>query len=270
MQLSDSISEVEDSKRDGKFSNNYDNQELLSIHLESLLVLFHSDCLVSGIRCGKLPIDQVLEVVNSSATSDDNSNSVGDTVLYRAISLLYDALGVSHHLKLQHLQTIFSCDRDDSNSSVFGKLLIQECANFTSKETITLVSHDCCDGNYVGSSPCVDGVVYVGGFVLPTAVSSYSNSRSEWKAQVSLTPTTVANMTLLAQGLLTAKPIIVQGSYGCGKTSIIKELALALGQDSTLAEIQINDQTDSKTLIGSYVCSDVPGEFLWQPGNNCN
>ena len=31
-------------------------------------------------------------------------------------------------------------------------------------------------------------------------------------------------------------------------------------------ELHISSQTDSKALVGSYVCSDVPGEFVWQAG----
>lgn len=30
--------------------------------------------------------------------------------------------------------------------------------------------------------------------------------------------------------------------------------------------IQLGDQTDSKMLLGQYHCTDVPGEFFWQPG----
>lgn len=30
--------------------------------------------------------------------------------------------------------------------------------------------------------------------------------------------------------------------------------------------IQLGDQTDSKMLLGQYQCTDVPGEFVWQPG----
>lgn len=30
--------------------------------------------------------------------------------------------------------------------------------------------------------------------------------------------------------------------------------------------IQLDDQMDSKTLLGTYVCREVPGEFEWQPG----
>lgn len=30
--------------------------------------------------------------------------------------------------------------------------------------------------------------------------------------------------------------------------------------------IQLGDQTDNKMLLGQYRCTDVPGEFVWQPG----
>ncbi|XP_053677442.1 midasin [Anopheles nili] len=30
--------------------------------------------------------------------------------------------------------------------------------------------------------------------------------------------------------------------------------------------VQLGDQTDSKTLLGQYRCTDTPGEFVWQPG----
>ena len=39
-----------------------------------------------------------------------------------------------------------------------------------------------------------------------------------------------------------------------------------MGQERTLLELHLDDQTDSKTLVGAYVCSDVPGEFVWQAG----
>jgi midasin (ATPase involved in ribosome maturation) len=31
-------------------------------------------------------------------------------------------------------------------------------------------------------------------------------------------------------------------------------------------KVQLGDQTDSRMLLGSYRCTDVPGEFVWQPG----
>lgn len=37
------------------------------------------------------------------------------------------------------------------------------------------------------------------------------------------------------------------------------------GRDGFL-RIQLGDQTDSKMFLGQYRCTDVPGEFIWQPG----
>ena len=31
-------------------------------------------------------------------------------------------------------------------------------------------------------------------------------------------------------------------------------------------EIHLDDQLDSKSLIGTHVCTDIPGRFRWQPG----
>ena len=33
-----------------------------------------------------------------------------------------------------------------------------------------------------------------------------------------------------------------------------------------MIKIHLGDQSDAKTLLGSYVCTDIPGEFRWQPG----
>lgn len=35
---------------------------------------------------------------------------------------------------------------------------------------------------------------------------------------------------------------------------------------SGFLRIQLGDQTDSKVLLGQYRCTDIPGEFVWQPG----
>ncbi|KAG5680585.1 hypothetical protein PVAND_010082 [Polypedilum vanderplanki] len=35
---------------------------------------------------------------------------------------------------------------------------------------------------------------------------------------------------------------------------------------SGFLRIQLGDQTDSKVLLGQYRCTDIPGEFIWQPG----
>lgn len=33
------------------------------------------------------------------------------------------------------------------------------------------------------------------------------------------------------------------------------------------SQIQLSDQSDSKTLLGTYCCTQTPGEFIWRPGS---
>jgi len=80
-----------------------------------------------------------------------------------------------------------------------------------------------------------------------------------------MTPTTYRNLHRAAVGLSTSKPVLLQGPTGCGKSALIHELA-RLTNNTGFLEIHLDDQTDSKSLFGSYVCADVPGEFYWQPG----
>lgn len=64
------------------------------------------------------------------------------------------------------------------------------------------------------------------------------------------------------------KPCIVQGPIGSGKTALIDYLAAKSCRISPpdYVKIQICDQIDSKSLIGSYVTTEIPGQFEWQPG----
>jgi len=52
---------------------------------------------------------------------------------------------------------------------------------------------------------------------------------------------------------------------GSGNTSFVKELVRRMGNEDAIW-IQIDDQMDSKSMLGAYVCTSVPGEFRWQPG----
>ncbi|XP_078492436.1 midasin isoform X3 [Ciona intestinalis] len=72
----------------------------------------------------------------------------------------------------------------------------------------------------------------------------------------------------LAVAISLKKSILLEGPVGCGKTALIENVAKATGRAKPpkFSKIQLSDDTDSKTLTGTYVCTAVPGEFLWQPG----
>ncbi|KAL4583665.1 hypothetical protein LXL04_008247 [Taraxacum kok-saghyz] len=60
-------------------------------------------------------------------------------------------------------------------------------------------------------------------------------------------------------------PVLLYGPAGSGKTALISRLAQ--GNGSQVLSIHMDEQMDGKTLIGSYVCAEQPGEFRWQPGS---
>uniref|UniRef100_A0A8C0ZFS4 Midasin n=1 Tax=Cyanistes caeruleus TaxID=156563 RepID=A0A8C0ZFS4_CYACU len=62
------------------------------------------------------------------------------------------------------------------------------------------------------------------------------------------------NLQNLAIAVAYQTPVLLEGPIGCGKTSLIDSL------------VQTDFQTDCSTLLGMYRCTDVPGEFVWQPG----
>lgn len=77
-------------------------------------------------------------------------------------------------------------------------------------------------------------------------------------------PTTIANSVRIARGLQSSKPILLEGSPGVGKTTLVTALARALGKP--LTRINLSEQTDLTDLFGS----DVPveggdvGQFTWR------
>ncbi|KAF4163409.1 hypothetical protein CNMCM6936_000870 [Aspergillus lentulus] len=77
-------------------------------------------------------------------------------------------------------------------------------------------------------------------------------------------PTTIANSLRIARGLQLPKPILLEGSPGVGKTTLVTALARALGKP--LTRINLSEQTDLTDLFGS----DVPveggdvGHFTWR------
>ncbi|KFU91782.1 Midasin, partial [Chaetura pelagica] len=76
------------------------------------------------------------------------------------------------------------------------------------------------------------------------------------------------NLQNLAIAVACQSPVLLEGPIGCGKTSLIEYLATVTGRTKPphILKVQLGDQTDSKTLLGMYRCTDVPGEFVWQPG----
>lgn len=77
-------------------------------------------------------------------------------------------------------------------------------------------------------------------------------------------PTTAANTLRVIRAMQVHKPILLEGSPGVGKTSLISAIAKATGNE--LIRINLSEQTDLIDLFGSDAPVDggQTGEFVWR------
>ena len=81
-----------------------------------------------------------------------------------------------------------------------------------------------------------------------------------------LAPTTIRNAIRLARALQLKKPVLIEGSPGVGKTTLVAALAQAVG--IPLSRINLSEQTDIMDLFGSDVPveDDDTARFAWRDG----
>lgn len=77
-------------------------------------------------------------------------------------------------------------------------------------------------------------------------------------------PTTAANAMRVVRAMQVHKPILLEGSPGVGKTSLVSALAKATG--NSLIRINLSEQTDLVDLFGSDAPAEggKAGEFTWR------
>ncbi|KAF8827835.1 hypothetical protein HHX47_DHR4000508 [Lentinula edodes] len=101
----------------------------------------------------------------------------------------------------------------------------------------------------------------LGSFVIPRGSKLVQHHTFSFQV-----PTTQANAMRVVRACQLAKPILLEGSPGVGKTSLITALAQVSGHE--LCRINLSDQTDLIDLFGSDLPVDggKAGEFAWKDG----
>ncbi|EKM51610.1 uncharacterized protein PHACADRAFT_261855 [Phanerochaete carnosa HHB-10118-sp] len=101
--------------------------------------------------------------------------------------------------------------------------------------------------------------VQLGSFTIPKGMMDVSPDQFSFEA-----PTTRDNINRVARACQLGKPILLEGSPGVGKTSLVAALANVCGHH--LCRINLSDQTDLIDLFGSDlpVEGGSPGQFAWK------
>ncbi|SJM84125.1 related to Midasin [Zygosaccharomyces bailii] len=99
--------------------------------------------------------------------------------------------------------------------------------------------------------------IKIGPFTLPRDGKREITSDFNWNA-----PTTSKNLMRVIRAMQVRKPILLEGSPGVGKTSLVTALSELTG--NKLTRINLSEHTDLVDLFGSDVPGEKTGEFVWR------
>ncbi|XP_076652583.1 midasin [Halictus rubicundus] len=171
-----------------------------------------------------------------------------EAVRWVSINCIAIVLGMSESCTLNHMNNLVP------NSQKYS-ILCQK----TSQNNVTSAETEEIDQMFNN----LPSVVSIGGILLPV----FKKSKSKMEQNLVPVPSTRKNLQNLALAVSSNKCVCLQGAVGSGKTALVDFLAEATGHNTAnFSKVQLGDQTDSKMLLGMYLCTDIPGEFLWQPG----
>ena len=77
-------------------------------------------------------------------------------------------------------------------------------------------------------------------------------------------PSTTHNLQSVGAAVCVGQPVLIVGDVGVGKTSLVLEWGARCGHE--VVTLQVSDSTDARLLVGLYRCTEIPGQFVWEPG----
>lgn len=179
-----------------------------------------------------------VEFINSTYSKISNPESA---LLHGAAMVFIDALGTNN--------TSYLAENEDRLRS--QKLeCVQMLSNLAGEDLLKYFIQDF-------SVEISNGVLRSGLFELNRKKGSVSTPAFNLSA-----PTTAANLMRVIRAMQVQKPILLEGSPGVGKTSLISALAECTG--NKLTRINLSEQTDLVDLFGSDAPGERTGEFVWR------
>ncbi|KAH3671433.1 hypothetical protein WICMUC_004613 [Wickerhamomyces mucosus] len=196
-----------------------------------------------NISSGVISLRDILAWVEFVNSSYKNTGSINGSLLHGAAMVFIDALGTNN--------TAYLAESEERLNK--RKLeCVLELSNLVG-ENLSPYYSSSVEVNLTKSS------LKAGIFETPVNSSDDLKESFSFKA-----PTTAANAMRVVRAMQVRKPILLEGSPGVGKTSLVSALAKATG--NALTRINLSEQTDLVDLFGS----DAPveggktGEFVWR------
>ncbi|KAK8382570.1 hypothetical protein O3P69_015426 [Scylla paramamosain] len=128
----------------------------------------------------------------------------------------------------------------------------------TKPNKATLVEEFVCELNFVNTDTLFG--------IVPFIITKGSEEEPESEIFTFKAPRTCINLLRLLRGLQLSRPLLLEGSPGVGKTSLV--IALAKASSHKIVRINLSEQTDVSDLFGA----DLPveggkgGKFAWRDG----
>ncbi|EKX38425.1 hypothetical protein GUITHDRAFT_77201, partial [Guillardia theta CCMP2712] len=197
-----------------------------------------------------LSLRDLLAWVEFMNISKDNGLSMQEGFLHGACLVLLDGLGIgdgsseasARSLKEESLQYLHAMLSDSSTSPVLQASL-SSSAFFSSPPASVVLTQE-----KFGIQP----------FFIPRGPAESPSSFAM------TAPTTCQNLMRVLRGMQLRKPILLEGSPGVGKTSLVQALAAVSGHK--LVRINLSDQTDMMDLLGSDLPVGGGGEGAGEGG----
>ena len=204
------------------------------------------------------------------------SQNLTNCIYLRSLFRIRKAIGESLDIKLSALLYVIEQNNDIDEETYFYLVsLISIIKKMTEQETLELIYKKCSFDsatrfflvenefiskkiefeNYGPMSYNCRYVTSIDGIPFLRSLSS-SNYSSDL-------PTSPFSRSL-ALALSTNKPVLVVGPPGSGKTTLIQQLAAIAGAEVT--SLHLGSAVDAKSLLGGYICGEIPGEFRWLDG----
>lgn len=196
-----------------------------------------------NISSGVISLRDILAWVEFINSSFDKTVSANAALLHGAAMVFIDALGTNNTAYLAESEEKLSQMKLDCVNEL--SLLVGEDLSIYYTDAVEIkLSND---------------TLEAGGFTIPRDSSHSKDELFSFRA-----PTTADNTMRVVRAMQVNKPILLEGSPGVGKTSLISALAKATGND--LTRINLSEQTDLVDLFGSDAPAEggKTGEFVWR------